>query len=580
MTNPFSMVQDFQMFVENLENGNHKERIMGQAQAVLRMIIRNLLVDQGVMDEKNASARSMAIAIECPDFNGIALPPDVRAAVGALYYEVAFVFLGSKFNSFNQEEAFKYITIAGQMDPQNIEYLKLACTILSFLLTKDDLANRDYYERTAYQAFGCYERAGQQLTNIMHFLYAGLIIRVEGNQEVFMKQMELGFSKMEEDSADYEMMEAIKAYQTACRVTQNPVYAKTALARMQEYPFEERTSEEYIKIQTILLRMLGRFKEAYEIYHDLYQKAQKEGKEQNFKYYDELIDLSQRTQDMGSATIWKQKKEQLYTLKAKGICFFLATLFDQGFDSQAIGFAHKYANILSVLGINPNQLNKAQIYSMVGRDANGVPFAGNMVHFSEDFQYAIDNLWKKPNRFKAKKSIEKLKALADAGNADAHYFLGRCYLGSCFVPGMLRLPENEALGMEYFQQSIEKGSAFGMFATRRLGGFKPRCGSYVQPPFDSELDVWQAMYNYAISGNEFAMFLVGNAFYYHDVLDFFHMEPTDDVLYYNTVSAIFFFQKQYDKKFYLCGGNYEDAVTSGDYGIPVNEELARAIRKH
>lgn len=91
-------------------------------------------------------------------------------------------------------------------------------------------------------------------------------------------------------------------------------------------------------------------------------------------------------------------------------------------------------------------------------------------------EYAIDQLWVNPWNGDGKKAKDMLDEAAKEGNGDAYFFLGCCYLGECYVNPRFGFEENIDLGMEYFNKSIELGSAIGMFGAQRLGGFEPRGG--------------------------------------------------------------------------------------------------------
>lgn len=93
--------------------------------------------------------------------------------------------------------------------------------------------------------------------------------------------------------------------------------------------------------------------------------------------------------------------------------------------------------------------------------------------FDERVDYAVNQLWVKRDKAEGEKAKQMLEQAAAEGNADAYYFLGRCYLGECFVDPVFGFEENEYKGNEYFRKSIELGSAVGMFASMRLAGFIP-----------------------------------------------------------------------------------------------------------
>lgn len=199
--------------------------------------------------------------------------------------------------------------------------------------------------------------------------------------------------------------------------------------------------------------------------------------------------------------------------------------------------------------------------------------------FDERVEYAVRQLWNAPYNGDGQKAMALLKEAAAEGDGDACYFLGRCYLGSCFINPVFGFEENEDLGIEYFQKSLELGSAVGMFATMRLSGFKPRTGSFVNPPYHSMREIWDAVEELAKNGQGFCQYLIANAYYFGDVIKLWEIpkvEPKD--LYGFTMLAMDMYDQCIANGIAMGIGNYIDIVTSGDYGIPVQEEKARQLR--
>ena len=97
--------------------------------------------------------------------------------------------------------------------------------------------------------------------------------------------------------------------------------------------------------------------------------------------------------------------------------------------------------------------------------------------FDERVEYAVEQLWVRRDRTQGEKAKQLLEQAAAEGNADAYYFLGRCYLGDCFIEPFFGFEENEYKGNDCFRKSIELGSAVGMFASMRLAGFIPPGGT-------------------------------------------------------------------------------------------------------
>lgn len=199
---------------------------------------------------------------------------------------------------------------------------------------------------------------------------------------------------------------------------------------------------------------------------------------------------------------------------------------------------------------------------------------------------AIDIIYAKHDIKRGQEAFEMLKAAADEGDGDACFFLGRCYGGPDFADPRFNYIKDYNLTKEYFNKSIEYGSAVGMFASRRFAGFKPRCGSFVQPPYNSNREVWDAVVKLALEGELFCEYLLANACYYGDYIDLmdidmrsFSDEHRQYILKSMTLTAMEMFEDLFTKGMIMGHYNYKDIVTSGDYGVPVSKAKVKWLKK-
>lgn len=200
--------------------------------------------------------------------------------------------------------------------------------------------------------------------------------------------------------------------------------------------------------------------------------------------------------------------------------------------------------------------------------------------FDTRVEEAIRQLWIDPWDGDGETAKSLLEEAAKEGDADAYFFLGRCYLGPAFVLPRFGFEENEELGKEYFNKSIELGSAIGMFGTRRLAGFQPRCGSYVQPPYHSLKEVWDAVYSLANEGEIFCQYMLANAYYYGDCIEMMGIpEEQVDIGMVQSFQrkAIELYEKTIEKRFAFSIGNLIDILSSGDYGMEKNPKRVQEL---
>ncbi len=197
---------------------------------------------------------------------------------------------------------------------------------------------------------------------------------------------------------------------------------------------------------------------------------------------------------------------------------------------------------------------------------------------------AVRILWIDKDVAKGQEALRILQEAVDAGNPDAYYYLARCYAGRQYVNYGFGFEEDDKKVDELLDLSIEKGSALGMFAARRFGGYEPRCGSFVHEPYHSDKEVWEAVCAMAKTGELFVKYLVANAYYYGDVIDLseFDMSQVDDIdaqFREFQMVACAMYEELLAEGMTMGAGNYIDILTSGDYGIPKNEKKADEVRR-
>lgn len=206
--------------------------------------------------------------------------------------------------------------------------------------------------------------------------------------------------------------------------------------------------------------------------------------------------------------------------------------------------------------------------------------------FDSRVEKAVDILWLHMQFDRGLEARKLLEEAAEEGDADACFFLARCYAGSCFVNASFCLEEDDVLSEEYLNKSIENGSAVGMFGGKRFGGFRPRCGSFVHEPYQSAKEVWNEVEQLAEGGELFCQILLANAYYYGDPAYFFGVNVQrisrnewEGKLHEWTLKAIPIYENLIAHGVMMGLVNYIDIMRSGDNGIPKNEEKARQLEQ-
>lgn len=194
---------------------------------------------------------------------------------------------------------------------------------------------------------------------------------------------------------------------------------------------------------------------------------------------------------------------------------------------------------------------------------------------------SIRVLWMSTEYDRSNEIKEMLEEAANEGNGDACLLLSRCYGGSCFIPEKFGYEEDDEKCYEYLSKSILYGSALGMFAARRLSGYNPPDQTFIHEPYHSNLEIWNAVLSLAKEGEPFSQYLIANSYYYGDCIELMDMDentlssPKGIVVIHQFMDeAEFWFEACIRQGFRLAIGNYEDLLTSGDYGREKNDDKA------
>lgn len=202
--------------------------------------------------------------------------------------------------------------------------------------------------------------------------------------------------------------------------------------------------------------------------------------------------------------------------------------------------------------------------------------------FDDRVDYAINNIWINPWSGNGEKALQLLTEAANEEDGDACFFLARCYFGPSFVNPIFGFPEDDELGYEWLNKGLEYGSPVAMFGAMRVGGFEPKNGTFVYPPFSSLREIWDKVEEMAYSGEVFCQYMIANAYYYGDCIKIFSIPDSEvslsmvqDWMY----KAIELYEKCIANGLGLGIQNLINIITSGDYGIPVNEKRASELRR-
>lgn len=196
--------------------------------------------------------------------------------------------------------------------------------------------------------------------------------------------------------------------------------------------------------------------------------------------------------------------------------------------------------------------------------------------FDSRVEYAINNIWVNPRSGNGEEALRRLREAAEEGDGDACYFLARCYSGPHYVDPCFGFESNDETAGEWYNKSIELGSAVGMMGAMRVGGFKPRCGDFVYSPYQTKREVWDRVMEMARGGQIFCRYMIANAYYYGDAVELAGLKVNGQADVCALLrKAVQIYEELMEAGMTLCIGNLLDILTSGKYGMPVDTERAR-----
>lgn len=192
-------------------------------------------------------------------------------------------------------------------------------------------------------------------------------------------------------------------------------------------------------------------------------------------------------------------------------------------------------------------------------------------NYSSKVLRAIDLIWQHFDSASHREGFNLLVEAAREDDADAFCFLGRCYLGPEYVRDTEVFESDDEKGLELIRESVRRGSATGVLVALRCGALTPSLEE--EMPFANLREAFEKVMIYAQSGSAFAMYVIGNAWYWGDLLLICPelQAKFTDVKIYNAVawpSAVVFFENTFERGLGLAFGNYQEIYDSGLARIP------------
>ena len=146
-------------------------------------------------------------------------------------------------------------------------------------------------------------------------------------------------------------------------------------------------------------------------------------------------------------------------------------------------------------------------------------------YFSDAVDNAIEAIYYTYDQERAAAAIQPLADAANAGDGDAAYILSRCTSGPQYSWDYHPFRADDNVTEHLIRQSIVQGSAMGVLGAMRCGMLTPEMEEAM--PFASLREAWNAVYEKAQAGCLFAMNMIGNTYFWLDVVRIEGKGPED-----------------------------------------------------
>lgn len=207
-------------------------------------------------------------------------------------------------------------------------------------------------------------------------------------------------------------------------------------------------------------------------------------------------------------------------------------------------------------------------------------------YFSDAVDQAIEAIYYTFDKERAAACLQPLADAANAGDGDAAYILSRCTSGPQYSWKYHPFQENDEVTEQLIRKSIIDGSAMGVLGAMRCGMLTPEMEEAM--PFASLKEAWNVVYEKAQAGCLFAMNMIGNTYFWLDVVrienkgpeDFPSKEAFGQWLRDSELKCIPWFEKAFRGGMGFAGRNLYNLYNDGDDGtFPPDKEKALALAK-
>lgn len=196
-------------------------------------------------------------------------------------------------------------------------------------------------------------------------------------------------------------------------------------------------------------------------------------------------------------------------------------------------------------------------------------------YFSDAVDSALEAIYYSYDRERAAAALQPLADAANAGDGDAAYILSRCVSGPQYSWDYHPFQANDEAVEKLIRQSIINGSAMGVLGAMRCGMLTPEMEEAMKAHYPSLKEVWNAVYEKAQAGCLFAMNMIGNTYFWLDVVRIEGKGPEDfpskaafgQWLRENELKCLPWFEKAFEGGMGFAGRNMYNLYNDGEEGV-------------
>ncbi len=196
--------------------------------------------------------------------------------------------------------------------------------------------------------------------------------------------------------------------------------------------------------------------------------------------------------------------------------------------------------------------------------------------FSDKTELAIDLLYGTTKRENFQRGFALLvEAAEQEQDADALYFLSRCYMGEQYIWKYSGFGQDIEKSDEILLKSIEFGSACGVLGAMRRGLMDTQLEATM--PFSSLKEARDIVLAKAEAGHPFCQFMIGNTYFWGDVVDIDGVPLSEDFSIRVIPQAIAWYERVTESGYLWCSGNLLNIYQSGRYGYKAQPDKYTAL---